>query len=279
MFCLLLFMSVPVGVIAQKTEKYAVYEYLVGENIPAMVRIRNNLYMCETEVTNAEYRAYLTGLLKSNGTDELYRKALPDTLVWKAPLAYNDPYINYYFRHPSYDDYPVVGVAPMQVKEFCNWQAKQIMNLIKVEENMNDVNVVCRLPTEEEWEFAAQAGNMDAVLPWEGTTFYDKNGTERANFRIDCKPITLDTKEQITTSVYKYAPNDFGLYSMAGNVAEMVFCNDTDKQTDMKYHKEQIILKGGSWCQASFFAIIKTQHDYWYTDKYIGFRYVCEIKQ
>lgn len=272
-------MLVSFGITAQNKEEFPEYDYLVGENIPAMVRIRNNLFICETEVTNAEYRAYLSSLISSDAANKQYRKALPDTLVWKAPLAYNDPYVMYYFRHPSYDDYPVVGVSPKQVEEYCKWQEKQIKDFYQEIEYIEDINVECRLPTEKEWEFAARADNIDAVLPWEGTTFYDKNGLEMANCRIACIPSTLDTKKSITTSVYEYAPNDFGLYSMAGNVAEMVFSNDAKGQIYEKNETEQIVLKGGSWCQASFFAIIKTRHEYYHTDKYIGFRYVCEIKQ
>jgi formylglycine-generating enzyme len=34
---------------------------------------------------------------------------LPDSLVWRSELSYNEPYVEYYFRHPTFNYYPVVG--------------------------------------------------------------------------------------------------------------------------------------------------------------------------
>ena len=63
--------------------------------------------------SNLDYLEYLYWLNRVYGTDYpgVYRKALPDTLVWRDKLAYNEPLVEYYFRHPAYRNYPVVGVT------------------------------------------------------------------------------------------------------------------------------------------------------------------------
>ena len=66
------------------------------------------------EVSNKKYRDYtnwLREVYKPLGKDSIYKAALPDTLVWKSDLAYNEPMIEGYFRYPAFNDYPVVGVT------------------------------------------------------------------------------------------------------------------------------------------------------------------------
>ncbi|MBT3748961.1 MAG: SUMF1/EgtB/PvdO family nonheme iron enzyme, partial [Bacteroidetes bacterium] len=69
-------------------------------NIPRRVTV-SSFYMDETEVTNADYREYLYWL-KRVFVDypQVYMQALPDTLVWRNELAYNEPMVEYYLRHP-----------------------------------------------------------------------------------------------------------------------------------------------------------------------------------
>ncbi len=53
----------------------------------------SSFYMDETEVANIHYREYLYWLERVYGESypEVLRKALPDTLVWRDELAYNEP--------------------------------------------------------------------------------------------------------------------------------------------------------------------------------------------
>ena len=79
-------------------------------NTPRTVTV-SSFYMDETELKNVDYREYLYWLRRVyKSYPEVYRKALPDTLVWRSPTGFNDSYVQYYFRHPAYNNYPVVGV-------------------------------------------------------------------------------------------------------------------------------------------------------------------------
>ena len=80
-------------------------------NSPRRVTL-DSYFIDETEVTNQQYRDYIFWLSKVFvSMPNVYRNALPDTLVWRQPLAYNEPYVETYFRHPAFNNYPVVGVT------------------------------------------------------------------------------------------------------------------------------------------------------------------------
>src|SRR6476469_9491933 len=101
-------------------------------NIPRRVTV-NSFYIDETEVANVHYREYLYWLANTFDNDtSIMRKALPDTLVWRSELAYNEPYVDYYFRYPAYNYYPVVGVSWLQAHDFCIWRTDRVneLNLI-----------------------------------------------------------------------------------------------------------------------------------------------------
>ncbi len=82
-----------------------------------------SFYMDETEVANQDWLDYLHWISITYPQDhELYYNALPDTLVWRKPLSYNEPYVDNYLRHPAFQDYPVVGVTWDQVQDYCSWR-------------------------------------------------------------------------------------------------------------------------------------------------------------
>ena len=276
-------------------------------NTPTQQHVQS-FYMDETEVTNEMYLEYLDWIKRVYPpSDEkfraIYNGALPDTLVWRNRLGYNEVMTNNYLRHPAYGQYPVVGVSWIQAVEFANWRSDRVneYNLekagyLKRDAKVTDVNAEStfstdtyinaptltyggneevlsgdgkskrfsrtdadgnetniyanratgiispkyRLPTETEWEYAAlglselRSYNLyrgRKKYPWEGQ--YTRNGSRRyrgdqmANFKQgkgDYGGIAgwSDDGADITNKVKSYEPNDYGLYDMAGNVAEWV---------------------------------------------------------
>ena len=113
-----------------RTSDDPTYEF---NNVPRRVTV-SSFYMDETEVSNINYREYLHFLRNRYVSyPEVYRDALPDTLVWREELAFNEPLVETYFRHPSYDDYPVVGVTWIQANEYCKWRSSRVNEMILIE--------------------------------------------------------------------------------------------------------------------------------------------------
>lgn len=105
-------------------------------NVPRRVTVES-FYMDETELKNVDYREYLHWLSRVFvDYPNVYRKALPDTLVWRSKLAYNEPYVEYYFRHPSYNEYPVVGINWLQANDYCAWRTDRVNEGILMREGI-----------------------------------------------------------------------------------------------------------------------------------------------
>jgi formylglycine-generating enzyme len=102
----------------------------------------SSFYMDETEVRNIDWLEYLYWINRVYAKDypQVYERALPDTLVWRSPLAYNEPYVEYYLRHPAYQDYPVVGVSWVQATEFAAWRTDRVNEQILINKGILKVN-------------------------------------------------------------------------------------------------------------------------------------------
>jgi gliding motility-associated lipoprotein GldK len=218
-------------------------------------------------------------------------KIHPDTLVWVRDLtySYNEPMTRAYFSHPAYDEYPVVGVTWKQANAFCYWRTGYWNDYrqSKGEALMEEF----RLPTEHEWEYAARGGRQMSPYPWGGPYLRNSKGCLLANF----KPGRGNYPEDgglYTVRANAYWPNDYGLYNMAGNVAEWTitafdpsaygFVHDLnpdykyDAKEDDPETKKRKVIRGGSWKDIGYFLQTGTRH--WeYQDSaksYIGFRCV-----
>jgi len=115
-------------------------------NIPRRVSVPS-FYIDKSEVANVHYREYLHWLTRVfDPSDEANLKileaALPDTLVWRSELSYNEPLVEFYFRHPGFNDYPVVGVTWRQAHDFCLWRSDRVNeNLLNKEGFINKANL------------------------------------------------------------------------------------------------------------------------------------------
>ena len=301
-------------------------------NTPNQQHVQS-FYMDETEVTNAMYMEYLDWIKRVYPpSDEnfraIYEGALPDTLVWRNRLGYNEVMTENYLRHPGYGEYPVVGVSWIQAVEFANWRSdrvneynlekagylkrdakivdvnaestfntdtyinapsltyggnEEVINpergnkrFVRKDADGNETNIYAtretglitpkyRLPTETEWEYAAlglseiRSYNLyrgRKKYPWDGQ--YTRNGSRKyrgdqlANFKQgkgDYGGIAgwSDDGADITNKVKSYEPNDYGLYDMAGNVAEWVA--DVyrpivdDEYNDFNYYRGNVYTK------------------------------------
>jgi sulfatase modifying factor 1 len=120
-------------VIGGSADQDVTYEY---NNVRRRVTIPA-FYMDETEVSNQDWLDYLHWISGTFPEDhELYYNALPDTLVWRSPLSYNEPYVNNYLRHPAFQDYPVVGVTWNQAQEYCQWRTDRTNEFILQQKGM-----------------------------------------------------------------------------------------------------------------------------------------------
>ena len=109
-------------------------------NVPRRVTV-SSFYMDETEVTNIAYKEYLYDLKTTYVSyPEVFREALPDTLVWREELAFNEPLVQTYFRHPSYDDYPVVGVNWHQANKYAKWRSDRVNEMLLIEKGILNPN-------------------------------------------------------------------------------------------------------------------------------------------
>lgn len=215
----------------------------------------------------------------------------PDTLVWMVDYGYskNDPMVRDYFNNPAYDDYPVVGVTWEQANAYCVWLTRKYQGS---RVSKKHPKLEFRLPTAAEFEYASKAGREKAKFPWEGESARDSKGRLLANFKNDPGNYTPD-RGLYPVRVRSYAPNDYELYNMAGNVSEWTstayqpssaaLLHDFNPNFsyaatagDSKYLKRKIV-KGGSWKDIAYF-LQNSVSTYEYQDQprsYIGFRCVA----
>jgi len=219
----------------------------------------------------------------------------PDTLVWLSDFSYaaNEPMVEGYFSHPSFRDYPVVGVTWRQARAFTVWRTRY--NEAYKDSRRMAHRSAYDMPTEEEFEYAARGGRIGNDYPWGGPYVKNAKGCLLANFKPG-RGNYSDDGGTYTVKVRSYFPNDFGLYNMAGNVAEWTssaydpsastFVNDLAptfhyeaKATDPEVMKRKVV-RGGSWKDIGYF-LQNSSRSYEYQDtakSYIGFRCVTHFQ-
>jgi formylglycine-generating enzyme len=218
----------------------------------------------------------------------------PDSLCWVRDFAYsyNEPMAKKYYNHPAFGNYPVVGVSWKQATAFCEWRTHYLNAYLESKKRSPESDF--RLPTEAQWEYAARGGRSQMSYPWGGPYLRNKKGCLLANF----KPGRGNYPEDggfYTVRADAYWPNDFGLYNMAGNVAEWTsslyyeggYNFQHDMNPDIRWNAKDSdpprmkrkVLRGGSWKDVGYFLQTSTRsYEYQDTAKsYIGFRCVIDL--
>lgn len=215
----------------------------------------------------------------------------PDESCWVKdfPNSQNEQYTRLYFNHPSYDNFPVVGVSWEQAEAFCAWRSRMFKQNVVTPEGVTIEDF--RLPTEAEWEYAARVGDSNRRYPWNDVGTEGTEACFLGNFKPDDGDYTSDGF-LVPAQVGSYSPNDFGLYDMAGNVSEWTstaysasaYKEFDDINPQLSYNATESdaqtlrtkVIRGGSWKDIARFiqSNIRTKELQEAKRSYIGFRCV-----
>ena len=233
--------------------------YYEWNNNPRKVTV-SSFYMDQTEVSNLDYLEYIFWLERVySDYPDVIKNALPDTLVWRSSLSYNEPMVEIYFRHPAFRDYPVVGVTWKQANDYALWRSDRVNEKILVDAgalNYNNEQTKDYHFTTDAYLAGRYTGsivNNDSVttneqgnqkiqmedgillpkyrLPTEAEWEYAARGGKYSNGYIYSGSNNLDevawtplNSEDSTHAVASKMPNELGIYDMSGNVWE--WCRD-----------------------------------------------------
>ncbi len=218
----------------------------------------------------------------------------PDTTVWIRDFSYsyNEPMFEQYFWHKAYGEYPIIGVTWDQARAYCDFRTKLKSDYNESLKRKKQRPMKFRLPTEAEWEYAARGGLTNATYPWGGPYLADDRNCFLANFKPKRGNYLEDEKKgtyTYTAPVKKFSKNGFGLYDMAGNVAEWTispysnssyeFSSTLNPTTNDKETRRAV--RGGSWKDIGYMLMVGNR-DWERKDSarsYIGFRTVQDIPE
>lgn len=157
--------------------------------------------------------------------------------------------------HQKFPDNPVENVSWNDAKEFCNRLSQ-----------MTGKNF--SLPTEAEWEYAANGGDKQKETLYSGSSRASRVAWSRDNSKNKTRPVG------------QLQPNELGIYDMCGNVWEWCMdwfqCCDGEDKTDPigpKSGEEHLILGGGVNYSSVCCKIGYRYYEY-SKNNYVGFRIV-----
>ncbi|SCA58735.1 Sulfatase-modifying factor 1, partial [Chlamydiales bacterium SCGC AB-751-O23] len=138
-------------------------------------------------------------------------------ISWKNPTGNTLP--------KDFPAHPVTQITLEDAKAYSEWMGK-------------------RLPTEEEWEYAAKGGQINARYPWG-----DNISKVHANFMSD--------KTVVNGS---YPANGYGLYDMAGNVWEWTdsyyIAYPGNTSSNPHFTEDLQVVRGGAWLYDAAYCLI-----------------------
>lgn len=278
-------------------------EVIESMYLPPAERINNERLIDTRKLKYAYQWEDISSAVKDGKRSANYLKkesiaVYPDTTVWIKDFnyAYNEPLYNGYFWHKAYKNYPVVGVTWDQARAFCDFKTKLKRDANKKSrKKRTETPMPFRLPTEAEWEYAARGGRENATYPWGGPYLMDDRGCYLANFKPKRGNYIEDEKKgtyTYTAPVKSFSKNDYGLYDMAGNVAEWTespYSNSTYQfsstlnpyLSNEAYRDTKKSVRGGSWKDVGY--LLMTGYRDWERKdsarSYIGFRTIQDIPE
>jgi formylglycine-generating enzyme len=182
------------------TQEDLMYEW---NNLPRRVTV-SSFFMDQTEISNLDYLEYIYWLSRVYGQSypQVVQNALPDTLVWRDRMGYNEPMIEIYFRHPSYHDYPVVGVSWIQANDYANWRTDRVNEMLLIQAGILDFDPDQR--DDNNFNTEAYLAGQYIGLVRDGMADLDPSGTGVRNVRYE-DGILLPRYRLPTEAEWEYA--------------------------------------------------------------------------
>lgn len=262
------------------SKEVTIDNFHIYETPPNGIKIAENFFCDQSEMTNVGWREYMFWNKKIFGLNSTeYISTLPDTLVWIAVDSCLKPYAEYYLRHPIYMYHPVVGISQKQAEEYSKWRSDRVFEKILVEHatiTYDSAQTKFSYFTIERY-FNGELGNIDSDLK---TNYYpeyrlptqserqvimayidsvDKGYTEKCKTRssnyckehhstirsdiIPCDKTAFVSDLTLTMGVYSNCSSKKGepIYNLMGNVSEWTVDADISVGGGWKDSKERIL--------------------------------------
>lgn len=234
---------------------------------PGTVVLKDSLFIDKTEVSNGAWKEFTNKwILEKEQDEDLYKKMLPDTTVWRAMKTDGKRYVYEYFQGENFNNYPVVGITYEQAVAFCEWRTERVNEMLERNNNASFRRVEFRLPTEAEWELAAQGKLDSAKYPYGQEIYFKVKSDEYKVFNCYYPEVDSASWTQGKVAAVDYSqPNQYGISNMIANVAEMV--------------SEKGLAKGGHYDMPLKYCTVKEKMAYDRPNRWLGFRCVCIVEK
>lgn len=248
------FVEIKEGNMSIDSEQFQVKEFLIAKH----------------EVTNQEYQEFLQNL-KERGNNEALLVAQIKSTNWQK-INVERTIEEKYHTYKGFANFPVVNITYEGAQLYCHWLTEKVNQEIS-----EKYTVEFRLPTRKEWIRAAR-GETKNTYAWHSPYLRNATGNFLCNFkRLGLESIHFNEKTNayeivklydgpdftVQCKVNSYEPNEFGIYNMCGNVAEMT--------------AEKGIAVGGNFNSPGYDVRVESKEVYSDASPLVGFRPIMAI--